>query len=85
MLVVLAISQGAGLEAIANPNSTDYVPRPEWYFLDMFQLLWYFTGDLEPLLIFAVFTVAMPRLRPRRRSSTGAWNGTRDAGRSRWP
>jgi ubiquinol-cytochrome c reductase cytochrome b subunit len=55
---ILAISQGAPLDAQANPNSTDYVPRPEWYFLDLFQLLWYFTGSLEPLLIFLVFSFA---------------------------
>jgi ubiquinol-cytochrome c reductase cytochrome b subunit len=59
VVVVLAITQGAKLEGIADPNSTTYVPRPEWYFLDMFQLLWYFTGSLEPLLIFTVFTAAM--------------------------
>jgi ubiquinol-cytochrome c reductase cytochrome b subunit len=59
VVVVLAVTQGAPLESIADPNSTTYVPRPEWYFLDMFQLLWYFTGSLEPLLIFSVFTAAM--------------------------
>jgi ubiquinol-cytochrome c reductase cytochrome b subunit len=59
LVVVLAVTQGASLEGIADPNSTTYVPRPEWYFLDMFQLLWYFTGSLEPLLIFSVFTAAM--------------------------
>ncbi len=59
LVVVLAVSQGASLESIADPNSTTYVPRPEWYFLDMFQLLWYFTGSLEPLLIFLIFTGAM--------------------------
>ena len=55
-VLVVAVWQGAALEAKADPNSTSYVPRPEWYFLDMFQLLWYFTGSLEPLLIFLVFT-----------------------------
>ena len=59
LVLVLAVTQGARLEGIADPNSTTYVPRPEWYFLDMFQLLWYFTGSLEPLLIFLVFTAAM--------------------------
>jgi ubiquinol-cytochrome c reductase cytochrome b subunit len=59
VVMVLALTQGAPLEGIADPNSTTYVPRPEWYFLDMFQLLWYFTGSLEPLLIFSVFTAAM--------------------------
>ena len=56
VILVLAVSQGAPLDPQANPNSTDYVPRPEWYFLDMFQMLWYFTGSLEPLLIFLIFT-----------------------------
>lgn len=55
---VLAVVPGAPLEPQANPNATSYVPRPEWYFLDLFQLLWYFTGSLEPLLIFLVFTIA---------------------------
>jgi ubiquinol-cytochrome c reductase cytochrome b subunit len=58
VVFILAIGVGAPLDAIADPNSTNYVPRPEWYFLDLFQLLWYFTGDQEPLFIFLVFTVA---------------------------
>jgi len=58
-VLVLAVVAGAKVESIADPNSITYVPRPEWYFLDMFQLLWYFTGGLEPLLIFSVFTLAM--------------------------
>jgi ubiquinol-cytochrome c reductase cytochrome b subunit len=60
LLVVFALAAlvGAPLEVRADPNSTGYVPRPEWYFLDLFQMLWYFTGDQEPLLIFLVFTAA---------------------------
>ncbi|HEX6139961.1 MAG TPA: cytochrome b N-terminal domain-containing protein [Candidatus Limnocylindria bacterium] len=54
----LAIWLGAPLEPKANPNATGYAPRPEWYFLDLFQLLWFFTGSLESLLIFAFFTLA---------------------------
>lgn len=56
--LVLAVFVGAPLEPRADPNSTTYVPRPEWYFFDLFQLLWFFTGSLEPLLIFLVFTSA---------------------------
>ncbi len=56
IVVVLALTQGSQLEAKADPNATNYVPRPEWYFLDLFQILWYFTGNLEPLLIFLAFT-----------------------------
>lgn len=57
-LLALAAGVGAPLEPRADPNVRVYTPRPEWYFLDLFQMLWYFTGSLEPLLIFMVFTVA---------------------------
>lgn len=39
----------APLDAIANPSDADYIPRPEWYFLSLFQLLKYFPGPLEPV------------------------------------
>ena len=58
VVVVLAVVIGAPLEEPADPNSVGYVPRPEWYFLALFQLLWYFTGPLEPLMITAFFTIA---------------------------
>jgi ubiquinol-cytochrome c reductase cytochrome b subunit len=35
------------LEAPADPTDSSYVPRPEWYFLALFQLLKYFPGRLE--------------------------------------
>jgi quinol-cytochrome oxidoreductase complex cytochrome b subunit len=53
----LAIAVGAALEPKANPNATGYAPRPEWYFLDLFQLLWYFTGGFESLIIFGFFSI----------------------------
>jgi len=56
VVLVAAVILGAPLEEPADPNATAYVPRPEWYFLDMYQLLWYVTGPFEPLLIFAIFT-----------------------------
>lgn len=46
-LVALAYFIGAPVEARANPNDTTYTPRPEWYFLFLFQLLKYFPGNLE--------------------------------------
>src|SRR3972149_3323521 len=46
-LVALSYFLGAPLEARANPNDTTYNPRPEWYFLFLFQLLKYFPGNLE--------------------------------------
>jgi quinol-cytochrome oxidoreductase complex cytochrome b subunit len=57
IVMVAAIVLGAPLEEPANPNTTNYVPRPEWYFMDLFQLLWYFGGSLEPLIIFGIFTL----------------------------
>ncbi len=47
VLVALAYLVGAPLEARANPADTTYTPRPEWYFLFLFQLLKYFPGRLE--------------------------------------
>jgi mono/diheme cytochrome c family protein len=47
ILVALAYFIGAPVEARANPNDTSYTPRPEWYFLFLFQLLKYFPGKLE--------------------------------------
>ena len=37
------------LDSVADPTDATYVPRPEWYFLSLFQLLKYFPGPLEPL------------------------------------
>ena len=84
VVVVAGRGPGAPLESLADPNSTNYVPRPEWYFLDMFQLLWYFTGSLEPLIIFSVFTAAW-RCSSSCRSSTAGRSGIRAGGRWRWP
>src|SRR5512140_2626391 len=47
ILIVLAAYLGAPLEARANPADTTYTPRPEWYFLFLFQALKYFPGNLE--------------------------------------
>ncbi len=49
ILVSLAYFLGVPTEARANPNDTTYTPRPEWYFLFLFQLLKYFPGNLEVL------------------------------------
>ena len=49
LLIYLSWSQRAPLEFPADPTSTDFLPRPEWYFLFLFQLLKYFPGPLEPI------------------------------------
>jgi ubiquinol-cytochrome c reductase cytochrome b subunit len=48
-LVTVALLLRAPLDAVADPSDASYVPRPEWYFLWLFQLLKYFPGPLEPV------------------------------------
>jgi ubiquinol-cytochrome c reductase cytochrome b subunit len=50
VLLVLAAFAWRGappLEGPADPTDAGYVPRPEWYFLGLFQLLKYFPGHWE--------------------------------------
>jgi len=46
-LVVLAWRGMPPMEGPADPTDATYIPRPEWYFLGLFQLLKYFPGRLE--------------------------------------
>jgi ubiquinol-cytochrome c reductase cytochrome b subunit len=55
LLVYMSWANRAPLEFPADPTSSSYIPRPEWYFLFYFQLLKYFPGALEPIV-----TVAIP-------------------------
>jgi quinol-cytochrome oxidoreductase complex cytochrome b subunit len=45
------------LERLADPSDTGYTPRPEWYFLFLFQMLKFFNGPME-----VVGTVVLPSL-----------------------
>ncbi len=47
ILIGLIVFVGVPLEERANPADANYLPRPEWYFLWIFQLLKYFPGSLE--------------------------------------
>ena len=47
LMAVLAWKGAPPLEPPADPTSSDYVPRPDWYFLGLFQLLKYFPGRWE--------------------------------------
>ncbi len=47
LLIGLAVFVGVENEPKADPNDTSYIPRPEWYFLFLFQLLKYFPGQIE--------------------------------------
>ena len=48
-LLAFAYLVRAPLDEVANPADASYIPRPEWYFLSLFQLLKYFPGPLEPV------------------------------------
>src|SRR5579872_720030 len=57
VLVVLAVVAKVPLEKLADPTDTAYIPRPEWYFLFLFQTLKFFNGPME-----VVGAVALPGL-----------------------
>lgn len=47
ILFVMAVAVHVPLEQLADPTDTAYIPRPEWYFLFLFQFLKLFNGSLE--------------------------------------
>ncbi len=55
ILFVMAIVAKVPLERLADPTDTAYIPRPEWYFLFLFQILKAFKGPIE-----AFANVALP-------------------------
>ena len=57
ILFTMAVAARVPLEQLADPTDTTYVPRPEWYFLFLFQTLKLFTGPLE-----VVGSVVLPGL-----------------------
>ena len=59
VLVVMALFVPVPTEEIADPTDASYDPRPEWYFLFLFQLLKYFEGRFEVVGTFVIPTVAI--------------------------
>ena len=47
ILFAMAVAVHVPLEQVADPTDTSYIPRPEWYFLFLFQFLKLFNGPLE--------------------------------------
>jgi ubiquinol-cytochrome c reductase cytochrome b subunit len=47
ILFLMAVLAKVPLERLADPTDTAYIPRPEWYFLFLFQTLKFFKGPLE--------------------------------------
>jgi ubiquinol-cytochrome c reductase cytochrome b subunit len=57
ILLTMSITLHAPLERLADPTDTTYIPRPDWYFLFLFQMLKFFEGPLE-----VVGAVILPNL-----------------------
>jgi mono/diheme cytochrome c family protein len=47
LMIGLATFVGVATEPPADPGDSTYIPRPEWYFLFLFQMLKYFPGTIE--------------------------------------
>src|SRR4051812_47614467 len=59
ILALMANFAKVGLGSVADPTDTSYIPRPEWYFLFLFQFLKFFEGPLEVVGAVVIPTIAM--------------------------
>jgi ubiquinol-cytochrome c reductase cytochrome b subunit len=59
VLVGMAIFARVPLGHAADPTDTSFIPRPEWYFLFLFQILRVFDGPLEIVGSLVIPTLAM--------------------------
>jgi ubiquinol-cytochrome c reductase cytochrome b subunit len=59
ILFVASLLFDAPLDRLADPNDSTYIPRPEWYFLFLFQTLKYFQGSFEWLGSVGIPTAAI--------------------------
>ncbi len=78
ILFGLSAFEGAGLEEIADPTDDSYTPKPEWYFLFLFQLLKFFPGNIEVVGVIVLPTLAIAFLAAlpwTDRSTRRHWSG----------
>ena len=59
LLFTAAMFLQVPLERLADPTDNTYVPRPEWYFLFLFESLKFFQGSLEPVGSIGLPTLAV--------------------------
>jgi ubiquinol-cytochrome c reductase cytochrome b subunit/menaquinol-cytochrome c reductase cytochrome b/c subunit len=60
VIITLSLVLGAGLNSKANPTTTTYVPRPDWYFFFLFEVLRVIKPpSLAPLATIGVPTIGM--------------------------
>lgn len=57
ILFTMAVVLKAPLDRLADPTDTTYTPRPDWYFLFLFQMLKFFEGKME-----VIGAVVLPNL-----------------------
>jgi quinol-cytochrome oxidoreductase complex cytochrome b subunit len=57
-IIVMAIVLGAELGPKADPTTTTYVPRPEWYFFFLFELL----RVIKPAILTPLATIGVPTI-----------------------
>src|SRR3979411_3556286 len=63
VIITMSLVLGAELGSKANPTTTTYVPRPEWYFFFLFEVLRVVKpSNLTPLATIGVPPVAMTLL-----------------------
>jgi mono/diheme cytochrome c family protein len=58
VIIAMAIIFGAELGPKADPTTTTYVPRPEWYFFFLFELL----RVIKPALLVPLATIGIPTI-----------------------
>src|ERR671915_2372953 len=57
-IIVMSLTFGAELGPKADPTTTTYVPRPEWYFFFLFELL----RVIKPAILTPVATIGVPTI-----------------------
>jgi len=57
-IIVMSLMFGAELGPKADPTTTTYVPRPEWYFFFLFELL----RVIKPAILTPVATIGVPTI-----------------------
>src|SRR4051794_15574998 len=57
-IIAMSIIFGAELGPKADPTTTTYVPRPEWYFFFLFELL----RVIKPALLVPLATIGVPTI-----------------------
>jgi len=62
VVLILATFIGVAVEPKADPSDSSYIPRPEWYFLFLFEMLKFFPGQLEWIGTFIIPTLAVMAL-----------------------